>query len=63
MGPQIIPTETHVLVVFAVRSLGGGTCPSNPSTRVAVTLGEPLGDRQLVDAGELPFRDPTQPRS
>ncbi|MEW5992484.1 MAG: hypothetical protein AB1736_14235 [Chloroflexota bacterium] len=62
VGPQVIRTNDQVLVTFAVRSLGGGDCPSNPSTRVPVDLGEPLGDRDLLDAGELPFRDPTVPR-
>lgn len=62
VGPVIVPSAETVLVMFAVRSLGGGTCPSNPSTRVTVDLGEPLGDRQLLDGGRLPFGDPTKPR-
>jgi hypothetical protein len=52
-----------VLVVFAVRPLPGltFTCQGNPSTRVPVDLGEALGDRQLLDGGQLPFGDPLEP--
>ena len=35
---------------------GDQTCPGNPSTRVTVTLPEPLGDRQLVDGSTTPPR-------
>lgn len=63
VGPQIVKSVDTVLVIFAVRPLPGGhTCPSNPSTRITVDLGEPLGERQLLDGGRLPPGDPTQPR-
>ena len=64
VGPEIVRADEMVLVMFAVRPLPGltFTCQSNPSTRVPVDLGEPLGDRQLLDGGRLPFGDPTQPR-
>lgn len=64
VGPAIVKSGDTVLVIFAVRPLGGEfqTCPSNPSSRVTVDLGEPLGDRRLLDGGRLPFADPTQPR-
>lgn len=65
VGPAIVKSADTVLVIFAVRPLGGEfqTCPSNPSSRVTVDLGEPLGDRRLLDGGRLPFADPTQPRN
>ena len=63
VGPAIIATEEVVLVMFAVRPLPGAqNCPSNPSTRVTVDLGEPLGERALLDGGRLPPGDPTKPR-
>ena len=60
-GPEILAIADQVLVTFAVRPFGGGvqTCPGNPSTRVTVDLGEPLGGRLLRDGGTLPPRDPT----
>jgi hypothetical protein len=52
----------QVLVAFGVRPLGGmQNCPGNPETRVEVVLREPLGERELLDAGTFPPRDPTQP--
>jgi hypothetical protein len=61
VGPDILDIGHEVLVTFAVRPLGGDmqTCPGNPVTRVVVDLGEPLGDRQLLDGGTLPPGDPT----
>ena len=49
-GPQVLETETQVIIVFAVEPVvGGADCPGNPSTPVTVELSEPLGDRELVD--------------
>jgi len=63
VGPAIVASDDLVLVMFAVRPLPGGqNCPSNPSTRVTIDLGEPLGDRALLDGGRLPPGDPTKPR-
>ena len=64
VGPQIVKSADTVLVIFAVRPRPGDfqTCPSNPSTRIRVDLGEPLGERELLDGGRLPPGDPTQPR-
>jgi len=63
VGPEVVASEGVVLVMFAVRPLPGGqNCPSNPSTRVTIDLGEPLGDRALLDGGRLPPGDPAQPR-
>ena len=61
VGPDILEVGDEVLVTFAVRPLGGDaqSCQGNPPTRVVVDLGEPLGDRQLLDGGTLPPRDPT----
>lgn len=59
VGPVLLVDAERVLVAFAVRALPGGfqTCQGNPSTPVHIDLGQPLGDRELVDAGHLPFVD------
>ena len=47
-GPQVVETETEVLIAFAVVPVAGGAdCPGNPATEVTVTLSEPLGQRTL----------------
>lgn len=59
VGPQVIATRESVLVFFAVRPRPGAQdCPSNPSTRLKVDLGEPLGSRTLLDGGQWPPREP-----
>jgi len=63
VGPQIVSSAETFLVIFAVRPRPGGQdCQANPSTRVRVDLGEPLGDRKLLDGGRFPPGDPAQPR-
>ncbi len=62
LDPWVAVDETQVLVVFAVRAgTGAQTCQGNPSSRVRVDLGEPLGERQLLDGGRFPAGDPTEP--
>ncbi len=62
VGPEIIRTADQVLVIFAVRPRPGAhDCPSNPSTRVRVDLGEPVGERALLDGGRFPPGDPSEP--
>lgn len=68
MGARLLPPSItyggdSVLVVFAARplDLGMATCPSNPPSRVVVELGEPLGERMLLDAGVFPPADPAEP--
>lgn len=48
---SIEETEERVSLVLGVRPRGGDqACPSNPATPFTVTLSEPLGDREVVDA-------------
>lgn len=50
LDPEIVMTDTQVLITFAVQPLPGGqNCPSNPEQAVLVELPEPLGERELVD--------------
>ena len=64
LPPSITYGEDSVLVVFAALPLGGDmqTCPGNPSMRAVVTLREPLGDRNLLDAGVFPPAEPVAPQ-
>ena len=60
--PWVAADPEQVVVVFAVvASEGVQTCPSNPASRVTVDLGEPLGNRRLLDGGRFPAGDPAQP--
>ncbi len=55
LEPQIVEEDDRVLVVFAAATNpGGAACPGNPSTPVTITLAEPLGERELLDAGVFP---------
>jgi hypothetical protein len=50
-------TSDEVRLLVGVRGLGGAqTCPSNPPTPFTVELGEPLGDRVVVDVATVPPR-------
>jgi hypothetical protein len=63
VGPVIVPTADAVLVFFGVHPMPGvQDCQGNPSTRVPVDLGQPLGSRKLRDGGHLPFGDPMNPQ-
>ena len=45
-GPQVIETDSAVVVAFAVVPIAGmATCPGNPPSAVTVELLEPLGER------------------
>ena len=54
-GPEVIETDTAVVVAFAVVPVAGmATCPGNPSTAVTVKLSEPLGERWMYDGLHFP---------
>lgn len=64
LPPAVFASATQVLVVFGVTSLTGvQTCQGTPPAPALVDLGAPLGNRQLLDAGLLPYREATQPVS
>ena len=53
-GPEVLETESEVVIAFAVVPVvGGADCQGNPSTPVAVTLDAPLADRILRDVLDL----------
>jgi hypothetical protein len=50
IDPTVHLLEDRVYVLFATQPLGGeGECPGDPPASVTVQLGEPLGDRELID--------------
>lgn len=52
---ELTLTEDEVRVRVSVRPAGGDQeCPGNPWTPFTLDLGEPLGDRTVVDAGLVP---------
>ena len=59
--PVIQYTAESVTVTFTIVPPPGDAqdCPSNPEFPVTVTLGEPLGERALLDGGSTPPRDAT----
>jgi hypothetical protein len=59
VGPRVEYGPEAIVVTFRVRSVGGGTCPSNPLFPVTIELTEPLGGRALLDGGVNPPRDAT----
>jgi hypothetical protein len=67
VGARLIPpvityTEGSVFIVFSARpSQGLTTCQGKPPTEALVQLREPLGNRNLLDAGVFPPADPATP--
>lgn len=57
VGPAIRFEDDRVLVAFGVIPQVGDafTCPSNPPTPLEIDLGQPLGNRVLVDASTIPY--------
>jgi len=52
--PIVLSDASQVTITFSVVPLSGGQdCPSNPSTAVAVDLGEPLGQRRLSEGRDV----------
>ena len=49
-GPEVVETDTAVVVAFAVVPVAGmNTCEGNPATAVTIELSEPLGQRWVYD--------------
>lgn len=52
-GPQVIETDTEVVIAFAVEvDFGPQNCQGNPSTPVTVMLDAPLADRSLRNGAD-----------
>ncbi len=54
LGPQVIVTDTDVLIAFAAQVQGGiQTCPGNPETAVTIELSGPIGSRVVTNGMTL----------
>jgi hypothetical protein len=56
LPPDVSVEETKIVVTFSVKPLPEGvayTCQGNPSVPYLVELGEPVGERELVDGACL----------
>jgi hypothetical protein len=54
LGPQVIVTDTNVLIAFAAQPQGGiQTCPGNPETAVTIELSGPIGSRVVTSGMTL----------
>jgi hypothetical protein len=52
--PVVLADSSQVSITFSVEPLEGfQDCPGNPSVAIEVDLGEPLGERRLVDGREV----------
>lgn len=52
--PVVLADASQVSITFSVIPLDGDQeCPGNPATAVEVDLGEPLGERRLVDGRDV----------
>ncbi len=56
LGPQVVETDTEVILAFAAVKRPGETfdCPTNPFTSVTVALDGPLAGRRVVNGLHLP---------
>ncbi len=59
--PTVVYGADAVTVTITVRKVGGADCQGNPLTPYTIELEEPLGDRTLLDGGQLPPADPLEP--
>jgi hypothetical protein len=62
LDPFVFSGQDGVLVTFWIRlPEGGQDCQGNPDIATLIQLPEPIGDRKLLDGGEIPPRDATVP--
>lgn len=53
--PHVVETEARVFVTLSSRQFqGAATCPGNPHVPLTLELDQPIGARQLFDAGTWP---------
>jgi hypothetical protein len=62
-APMVVFGEGSVVVTVTVRQRPGvQDCPGNPdTTRITIELGQPLGDRVILDGSVFPPRDASVP--
>ncbi len=56
--PVVVFDDDSVVVIVTVSEKpGGADCPGNPSMPIVIELGQPLGDRSVLDGSVFPARD------
>jgi hypothetical protein len=56
VGPAIEADNATVVILFAIVALeGAATCQGNPAGLETIDIGEPIGDRVLVDPSHWPW--------
>jgi len=58
LQPGVVFGDDSITVTFTVEAAAPGayTCPGNPAVPLVIDLGQPLGQRSLVDGNCLPER-------
>jgi hypothetical protein len=51
--PDIAIGDSDIVVTFSVEPVDGGECPSNDEVPFVINIGEPIGERRLVDGACL----------
>lgn len=60
--PVVVFDERTVVVTVTVKEVpGGADCPGNPAMPITIELGQPLGDRRILDGSVFPPRDASVP--
>lgn len=60
LPPVIAASDATISVMMTIRQRPGGQdCPGNTPLAIKIDLGEAIGGRKLLDAGEFPPRDAT----
>lgn len=60
--PVVLFDEGSVVITVTVRQRPGAQdCPGNPITPISIELGQPLGDRVVLDGSVFPPRDASVP--
>ena len=55
--PRVVYESDRILIALLTKPRkGASTCIGNPSTELTLELDEPIGDREIFDAGFYPFR-------
>lgn len=63
LDPEVSLGGEEVVITFRVSPRGGDQdCPDNPATPSIVELGEPLGERTLLDGAQHPPSAPDNDR-
>jgi hypothetical protein len=62
VAPEVFTSADAILATVWIRKQQGGQdCQGNPAVPLEIPLGEPVGNRRLLDGSEIPPRDASVP--